>query len=169
MTRTLRWRRLADSAALRLALLWAGLSFGVAFVATPAKFLAPTLTLPVALDVGRQTFRLYNHVELGLSLVAVLLALSATTRRRHALGFAVPILLVLVQALWLMPALDARTLLIQAGQPAPPSHLHTVYIAVEAVKILALLAAATFVSARTRNLSASRGHAWMTMPPLESA
>ena len=38
--------------ALIVATLWLGLLLGVAFLATPAKFLAPGL-LPVALDVGR--------------------------------------------------------------------------------------------------------------------
>ena len=51
-----------------LILLWAGLTLGVAFLATPAKFLAPSLSLTVALDVGRQTFHLYNRVEIGLLL-----------------------------------------------------------------------------------------------------
>jgi hypothetical protein len=32
---------------------WAGLLLGVSFVATPAKFLAPTLGLAQAWDVGR--------------------------------------------------------------------------------------------------------------------
>ena len=47
-------------------LLWAGLAIGVAFLATPAKFLALSLSLSVALDVGRHTFRVYNGVELAL-------------------------------------------------------------------------------------------------------
>lgn len=37
---------------LLLAVLWAGLLLGVSFLATPVKFLAPSLSLPVALDVG---------------------------------------------------------------------------------------------------------------------
>jgi hypothetical protein len=58
---------LVDRLSLRLLLLWAGLSAGVAFLATPAKFMAPSLSLPVALDVGRHTFRVYNDVDLALS------------------------------------------------------------------------------------------------------
>jgi hypothetical protein len=37
-----------------LLLLWAGVLLGVSVLAAPAKFAAPRLTLPVALDVGRQ-------------------------------------------------------------------------------------------------------------------
>jgi hypothetical protein len=36
--------------------LWAGMLLGVSFIATPAKFLAPSLPLAQALDVGRSSF-----------------------------------------------------------------------------------------------------------------
>lgn len=55
------------------ATLWLGLLLGVSFLATPAKFLAPSLTLPVALDVGRHTFFIFNKVEWLLSIVLLLL------------------------------------------------------------------------------------------------
>src|SRR5690606_30735313 len=51
---------------LLLAVLWTGLLLGVSFLATPVKFLAPSLSLPVALDVGRQTFMVFNWVEVAL-------------------------------------------------------------------------------------------------------
>jgi hypothetical protein len=63
-----------DRLSARLILLWAGLSVGVAFLATPVKFLAPSLTLPAALDVGRHTFSLYNRAELALLVALILLA-----------------------------------------------------------------------------------------------
>lgn len=138
-------RRLGEPAgrwAARLALLWAGIAVGVAFVATPAKFLAPSLSLPVALDVGRQTFRVYNGLEIGLAVLAIGLALGSAARRRWLLAFAIPVFVVAAQALWMIPALDARVLMIQAGHLPPPSPIHTIYIAAEAVKVLALLAAA---------------------------
>ena len=40
-----------------LFLIWAGIIFGVSLLATPAKFLAPDLSLTEALQVGRVTFR----------------------------------------------------------------------------------------------------------------
>lgn len=139
------WRRLADRTAIRLALLWAGISIGVAFVATPAKFLAPSLSLSVALDVGRHTFRVYNGLELVLVAFAVALSLGSTDPWRRLRGFAVPAAVVVIQALWLIPALDARTQLIQAGRIPPASHLHAVYILAEASKIIALVGAALAV------------------------
>lgn len=115
----------------QIALLWTGLELGVAFVATPAKFLAPSISLPVALDVGRQTFMVANRVELGICLIVLLAA--ALTRRRRAwtLAFAPPALAVLLQTIWLIPALDARVGLILAGQSPPPSPLHGLYVGLE--------------------------------------
>jgi hypothetical protein len=125
--------------ATKVYLLWAGLAIGVAFLATPAKFLAPSLSLTVALDVGRHTFRLYNHVELAL--VAGLLVLGAGSHRRGLwyLSLLGPAVIVVVQALWLIPALDLRVSAIQAGQPPSPSSQHAVYIAAETLKVLWLL------------------------------
>lgn len=124
----------------KLYLLWAGLSAGVAFLATPAKFLAPELSLPVALAVGQQTFRVYNAVEIAFVLLLLVLGRWLRTRRRWYLVLAVPAGVVLAQALWLMPALDLRVAAIRAGaSQLPPSNLHSLYIAAEALKLLWLL------------------------------
>jgi hypothetical protein len=133
-------RDLADQLGSRLILVWAGLSIGVAFVATPAKFMAPSLSLPVALDVGRQTFRVYNRIELALVAALIALALAARAPRGRYLAIAVPAAVVLVQALWLIPALDARVAMILAGaRVLPDSMLHAGDIAAETLKVLWLL------------------------------
>lgn len=125
----------------KIALLWAGLSIGVAFLATPAKFTAPSLTLPVALEVGQQTFRVYNGVELLLLIALLVLGRWATAPSRWYLAVLAPAAVILAQRFWLIPALDLRVLAIQHGQaPLPPSQLHTIYIAAEALKVLWLLA-----------------------------
>ena len=125
----------------KIVMLWAGLSIGVAFLTTPAKFLAPSLTLPVALDVGRYTFRIYNGVELLLLVGLLVLGRWSTVRSRWYLALVAPAAVILAQRFWLIPALDLRVLAIQHGQSTlPPSQLHTIYIAVEALKVLWLLA-----------------------------
>jgi hypothetical protein len=124
-----------------LLLFWAGLAAGVAFLATPVKFLAPTLTRPAALDVGRQTFRAYNATEIVLIAFALIVGVLARSRSRWYRALAVPILVVALQSLWLLPALDRRLLAVLAQGPAPaPSPLHAVYIGLEALKVAALVA-----------------------------
>jgi hypothetical protein len=123
----------------KLYLLWAGLSIGVALLATPAKFLAPSLTLPVALDVGQHTFRVYNDVELALLGIVLAVGIWSTERKRWYAAALLLGSLVLTQALWLIPALDLRVIAIQAGRSPPSSYLHAVYIAAEVVKVFWLL------------------------------
>lgn len=129
---------MVDTTLPRLFTMWAGVATGVAFLATPAKFLAPSLSLPVALDVGRHTFAVYNRFELALAAGLLLLVLLAR-RWRWLPALAAPGLVVVLQAVWLIPALDARVGLILAGRTPPPSLLHQLYIGAEALKISALL------------------------------
>ncbi len=120
-----------------LALVWAGMVLGVSFLATPVKFLAPSLPLPVALDVGRHTFRTFGRVELALT---ALLGLRAAAPARYCLLALSPGLIVLAQALWLRPKLEAQTRQVVAGhQPPASSRLHLAYVACEAAKLAALL------------------------------
>ncbi len=124
----------------RLLILWAGVGLGVAFVATPAKFLASSLSLPVALDVGRRTFQVYNWLDLVLLGICALLA-AAGASRRAALALSGPAAVILFQAFWLLPALDVRTLAVISGDAAPGSNLHSIYIVAEGLKLGWLLLA----------------------------
>lgn len=132
-----------------VALCWFGFSAGVSFLATPAKFLAPSLSLPVALDVGRQTFAVLNKVEWVLATALLLLVAVLPVRRSWlaTAGATAAAGLVLLEAVWLLPALDARVGIIIAGGTAPDSGLHQAYIAIEAAK-LALLGLVAVVSGR---------------------
>lgn len=121
-----------------VAALWAGLLIGVCFIATPAKFMAPSLSLPVALDVGRQTFLVFNRFEIG---VAVVLLVSLAWHRGtwFAVGLGIVMLVcVLAETIWLLPLLDARVTIIIAGGVPPRSSLHQFYIGIECIKLLGL-------------------------------
>ena len=120
------------------ALVWLGMLLGVAFLATPVKFQAPSLSLPVALDVGRQTFQVFNWVELALS--AVLVAAAMIVRASAVVIGLVVVLAfsVLAQAFWLLPLLDTRVEAILAGGVPPASSLHILYIAIDCTKLVIL-------------------------------
>jgi hypothetical protein len=126
-----------------LAYLWVGLVFGVSFVATPVKFRAESLTLPVALDVGRATFHALGRIEWVLS--AALLALfvrAALLGGLDGLDWALAvgaIVIVAAQALWLIPRLDIRVESVIAGDVLPRSQLHLVFVGFEFTKMLLLL------------------------------
>ena len=140
-----------------IAMFWLGLAVGVSFLATPAKFLAPSLSLPVALDVGRHTFAVFNKVEWLLA-AALLLAAAWSRAWRPAAGGVLAALILLAETAWLLPQLDQRVSLIIAGQQPPASNLHWFYIVMELVKLgsLVLVAAiAAFYVARQSRASSS--------------
>jgi len=119
-----------------LAGLWAGAVLGGSLVAAPAKFQAKSLTLEVALDVGRAQFFWLGVTEAVLCL-ALLVSLVFLSGRRWIWALFATGLLAL-QRFVLMPPLDARTLQVIAGEPVPDSSLHTVFIVVEIIKFLLL-------------------------------
>lgn len=128
-----------------LAILWIGLLLGVSFVATPAKFRAPTLTLPVALDVGRVTFSLLAWFEAVLALAVLVTAFDFSDGlfRGNVITLAIgSAAIVAFQSLWVRPVLDRRALLIIEGGTAPKSRARTLYVALEVLKLVALAAIA---------------------------
>jgi len=121
-----------------LALVWAGMLIGVSFLATPAKFLAPSLTLPVALDVGRQTFGLFSIVEVVGAFALLALTIPIRGSRLILLFALLNGSLVALEFVWLLPALDARVEIILQGGTPEESDLHNLYIVFEAAKLLLL-------------------------------
>lgn len=122
------------------ALLWAGFLSGVSLLATPIKFQAPSLDLPVALDVGRVTFAALNKVEIAAAVVLIILVLARGRQLWSMVGAVIVALLVAAQTLWLLPGLDARVQIIIDGGTPPESSAHLVYIVVEGTKLLLLAA-----------------------------
>lgn len=133
---------LANVATVLISAFWAGALAGVSFLATPVKFQAASLDLPVALEVGKVTFAAFSRCEWGLSLLLGISVLLAGRRPVATACAAAAILLVLVQALWLLPVLDARIDAVIAGSPLPPSWHHMLYATSEALKLLLLSATA---------------------------
>ncbi len=112
--------------------------------------MAPSLSLAVALDVGRQTFAVMNKVE--WLLVAVLLALILTGSRSWsgAIAAGVVALLVLAETFWLLPQLDRRVALVMEGQQLPASGMHSLYVLFELTKLVALAVLAAGMARRLR-------------------
>ena len=123
-----------------LAVLWAGVALGGSLIAAPAKFQAPSLSMPSALEVGRAQFL---WVGIGEALVCGLLIAALVFIPAPGSGlFVIPIILFALQRLAVMPVLDARSLRVIEGGTAGPRSLHRVYILLEVAKFLMLLGAA---------------------------
>jgi hypothetical protein len=128
-----------------LCFVWAGMVLGISFLETPVKFTAPSVTLPIGLDVGRHVFGALNKVEILFVLImaAVLCYVRSYVRPPRALWFPLAIVAVIValQTAWLRPVLDARVELILSGQMPPPAAYHTVFSLLELLKLIGLIAA----------------------------
>jgi hypothetical protein len=132
---------------------WGGLLLGVSFVATPAKFLAPSLPTAQALDVGRWTFHVLAWIEWGfVATVALLLVIGRlfdSARIGLAAGLIIVVAIVLgAETFVIRPHLDARVLRIMAGESVPPSNWHNAYVALEALRLALILAAGTHMMRR---------------------
>jgi hypothetical protein len=132
-----------------IATLWLGMLLGVSGLATPVKFMAPSLSLPAALDVGRHTFAAFNRVE-WLMAALLLLALWRSRACAGAGAWAIAVALaalLLGETAALLPALDQRVEIILHGGVPEPSRLHRLYVVAEATKAV-LLGAMAVVAVR---------------------
>jgi hypothetical protein len=93
----------------------------------------------VAMDVGRHEFGMLNLVEIGLAALGLALAALVRPARLIWTGLGIAALIVATQALWLLPLLDARALVIIQGGTPPAAPWHTLYVVAEVLKLLVLL------------------------------
>ena len=114
---------------------WFGMTAGVALLATPVRFSAPTVTRAIGLDVGRVVFAALNKAELA-ALILLLLIARVSGRARRWWGICAALaLIVLVQSIWLLPELAARADMVVGGIEPPPSYLHASYSILELLKL----------------------------------
>lgn len=117
---------------------WFGMTAGVSLLATPARFSAPLITRPVALDVGAVVFAALNKAEfVALILLLIVVRVSGLAARWWAVCGVLTLILV-AQSAWLLPELTARAGMVANGVEPPPSIAHAAYSLLELSK-LALL------------------------------
>ena len=132
-------------------LIWAGLILGVSFIATPVKFEAPHLTMPVALEVGIATFHLFNLIEWCVIITAIILtAISSKTSQNWSMAI-ILLSIIMLQTFWLLPVLDVRADEVIAGGTPDPGHYHWFYIIAEIFKLLLTIMAAWFCSRKDKS------------------
>ena len=120
--------------------LWMGLIIGLSFIETPLKFLAPGITIPLGLGIGRLVFTALSIAGWVLWLLLVLLAIARPRESRRGLLLIVTMgVIALVQSVVIRPLLAARSDVIIAGGDPGESWLHYGYIAAELVLLIALL------------------------------
>ncbi len=118
---------------------WIGFICAISFMEAWLKFRAPGVTLPIGLGIGRLVFAALNKVEWVFA-VAILISNIRTVRKIKISPFYMIVVLILIlQTVWLLPALDSRALLYIEAKPVPPSSMHLYFAIAEGIKFLLLL------------------------------
>ncbi|GAB4139839.1 MAG: hypothetical protein Fur0041_15040 [Bacteroidia bacterium] len=115
---------------------WFGFVCAISFMEAPLKFTAPGITIPLGLGIGRIVFHALNKVEWVLALLSGFLILKSTAHRYIKWTYLTTLLILILQTLWVLPALDLRAQIILDGGTPPPSSLHLIYIFMDVVKVL---------------------------------
>lgn len=133
--------------------LWIGFVCAISFVESWLKFMAPGITIPLGLGIGRLVFFTLNKIELFFVLVIILNIVKneSTFSIRQYWSFIVPVLILVVQTLWLLPLMDARAESLLKGEVVGPSKLHVYYVGMELLKIgsLGIFGASLFKRSKT--------------------
>jgi len=128
-----------SATAVALTFIWLGMVLAISFLETPLKFRAPAVTLQIGLSIGRMVFRALNTVEVLIAAgIAIALGLS-DPRMGIVVIFAIAFGALIIQLAGVRPRLTRRSDAVLAGENAPRSHAHYVYVAFEVVKLVALI------------------------------
>jgi hypothetical protein len=127
--------------AVAVTFVWLGMVLAISFLEAPLKFRAPNVTLQIGLGIGRLVFRALNTMEVGFALVILAIVAAGPTPARIAVAFSVAFAALAIQSIAVRPRLTRRSDKVLAGLDAPRSRGHYVYVALEMVKAVALIAA----------------------------
>ena len=120
--------------------LWIGFVCAISFMEAWLKFRAPGVTIPIGLGIGRLVFNALNKVEWVLAITIMgnlVFSKSKILTLKNTLYF-IPILMLSLQTMWALPALDARAELYIQGQEISSSNLHFYYVGMEIIKVACL-------------------------------
>ncbi|ADU00405.1 hypothetical protein [Mycolicibacterium gilvum] len=120
---------------------WLGMVLAISFLEAPLKFRAPGVTLPIGLGIGRLVFRALNTCEVVLGVAAVAALVSGEGSTAALIASIVAVAMLLSQIVFVRPALTRRSDQVLAGADGPRSRAHYVYVALELVKVVALIVA----------------------------
>jgi hypothetical protein len=123
------------------AYLWIGFVCAISFMEAWLKFRAPGVDLRIGLGIGRLVFNALNKVEWTLAIIIVLIFLlgGENVFNFSTVYFFISVILLLLQTLWLLPALDARAERRIQEQFVPRSNLHVYFVGAEVLKVSSLV------------------------------
>ena len=139
----------AGATATAVVFTWLGMVVAISFLEAPLKFRAPGVTVRIGLGIGRLVFRGLNTAE---AILAAVLLVSATAAAqlppaRVIAAGATAIAALLAQLAIVRPRLSRRSDRVLAGEDVPRSRAHYAYVALELLKVAALVVTGVFLLA----------------------
>jgi hypothetical protein len=130
----------AGAVAVAFVFLWLGMVVAISFLEAPLKFRAPNVTLQIGLSIGRLVFRALNAVEVMIATVILAAIVVRPPPVCATVSLVIACVLLALQIVAVRPRLTRRSDQVLAGLDTPRSRGHLVYIGLEVIKSLALVA-----------------------------
>ncbi len=120
--------------------IWIGFVGAISFMEAWLKFQAPSITIELGLEIGQLVFKALNRVEVVCTILILILSIADKVNRAQVITnlFYIPVIIIVIQTMWLLPQLDHRAALIISGIDVAESKLHFWYILLEVVKVCSL-------------------------------
>lgn len=117
--------------------LWIGFICAISFMEAWLKFKAPGVDMPIGLGIGRLVFNTLNKVEwiFTFSIFFSLYMSKSDFLSIENLPFYLPVFVLLIQTVWILPALDVRAQMYIDGKDVVPSYHHFYYVVMEILKV----------------------------------
>ncbi|SDE87005.1 hypothetical protein [Cellulophaga baltica] len=130
-----------QSTSIAITFIWVGFIGAISFMEAWLKFRAPGIDTALGLGIGQLVFNALNKVEITSAVLIVLLSIASKEKKPIQVQglFYVAVAILVMQSVWLLPALDTRANLIREGVVLGKSKLHLWYVLVEIVKITCLI------------------------------
>ncbi|MGV0790832.1 hypothetical protein [Mycolicibacterium sp. XJ1819] len=135
----------ALAVAVAVVFVWLGMVVAISFIEAPLKFRAPGVSLQVGLGIGRLVFRALNSIEAAMAVIVVIAVVIGRPSTLACIALGAAILMLVAQLVAVRPALNRRSDAVLSTPPAVSpagqkrSRVHYAYVALESVKVIALI------------------------------
>ena len=131
---------LGPAVAVALTFVWLGMVLAISFLEAPLKFRAPGVTLQIGLGIGRLVFRALNTAEVILAVGILIALVSSASPVRVLVPLVVASAALAIQLVAVRPRLTRRSdAVLKGDNPVQRSRGHYVYVALEVIKVIALV------------------------------
>jgi hypothetical protein len=118
---------------------WLGMVLAISFVEAPLKFRAPGVTLKIGLGIGQLVFRALNVFEYVFAIVIAAALFTHETSAAVNVALCAAVGALLTQTIVVRPLLARGSTAVLEGDEGRRSRAHFVYVALELVKVIALV------------------------------